>query len=246
MGLCLLTELKGVFDNENLDYLNTVVLYVNAQSQNDDALRFSISPLAGQSLDAIIKDDVAVFYDSNNQFTSPYGRTAKIVGISSLTDDGKQIVDAGMGNYKILVRNSPGLDNMYLGSSISVNLKSLKKSIGLTSINARTGVLQCVGDIANLSNLVEMTSVQLGGAECVGNLASLAKCIKLTLLNINTSGITSSDGTMTPLFAGMVANGRNSGQMRVVSNANLGTAGANVDVVFYPVSPEHPNGYEIA
>lgn len=246
MENCLLTELKGTIENNNLEFFNTMLLYVNGTTQSDDALRFSISPLTGQSLTAIIKDDDAVFYDTNNQFTSPYGNKAVIVGTNCITDDGKQIVDVGPGNYKILVRNAEGLGgSLYLGSAISVNLKSIKKSVGLTILSARVGVLKCVGNISDIADLTELTTAQLGGAECVGDIASLSKCIKLTTVNFNTSGVTSSDSTIYPLLDGMVANGRDSGSMRVTANGNLGTAGASIDVTFYPVSEEHPNGYEI-
>lgn len=239
---CLVTKLKDVVINDNLRYFNTVVAKVDTATQSDDELRFYISPITGKTLDATIRDQAAVFYDTT---FNVYGKSAKIIGHQSLTDDGKQLVYVTAGEYDIHIKNAIDLKYMYLGSGITVDIIGLRGCDGIETLTGRIAPLKCSGDVANLADCTGLITAELGGADCFGDITSLAKCINLTNLDVRTSSITSPNGHIHDLFASMVQiGGRNSGTLKCWVNGNLGTEGTSATATFYPISPEHPNGYE--
>lgn len=245
MGNCLVTKLKSIVDNNNLPYLDTVVISVNADTQSDDLLRFQPSPVSGKSIDVVLMDASKVMYHTDNTFTNVYGNSATLVGNPAVTDDNKNIVDVSQGNYKIHIKGKANIYDLSLGGGMSINLADLQSCLELTSLSARVGTLKCVGDCANLKNCTKLTDLQLGSSDCYGDITSLANLVNLTILDVRTSIIDSPNHSLNDFLDAVVqVGGRNSGIIRIYINGNFGAEGTAIDIQFYPVSSEHPRGWK--
>ena len=244
MENCLVTKLKAIVNNDNLPYFDTVVISVNADTKSDDLLRFGLSSVDGKPIKITIMDSSKVMYHTDNTFTQVYGNSATIIG--STTDDNKQIVDVSEGNYKIHIERKANIKSIYIGAGMSINLINLQSCYELTEMSARVGILKCVGDCANLKDCTKLTELQLGGSDCYGNITSLANLVNLTILDIRTSRIDSPNHKFDDFLDAVVqVGGRSSGTMKIYSNGNLGIEGVVSDFQFYPVSSEHPRGWEM-
>lgn len=239
---CLVTKLHGTVENENLEFLNEVIVEFTSQSPTGtdcfvNALNFSSARIIGDGyiLDSNGANPVKsknVPSDGKLYFSAgryKLGLKDKLVGSNlSLREGGPyKITNVTIDFDKIGTAAYQYIGNLKLsadckGSLNNINASALK-FLYFTPLDGNHTPI--TGELSHFAtNIIEQIHVPL--PQVTVNIGAFAVAIKLTELTVNR---TQCSGELNAMIQGMIANGRKFGTLQYLSGYNSTYEGNKID-----------------
>lgn len=200
MKNCLVTKLKAVVDNNDLEYLGGIEFIVNSESD-----------ITGQVVRSIDTDNARITVIGNGTMTvntSPattYGDGETFV-IPNLA----RTLTFSAGNYKVRIDNKYALADLRFGGVTWKSLNQVKNCNDLTILVVTT-LGYVPGNLSSLEGMTKLTQLALDRTYgYTGNIKSLGKLTSLTSLNItkNSSYASLIEGDVLDFVGEQVKGGR--------------------------------------
>ena len=202
MNNCLVTKLKAVVDNDDLEFFGGIEFTVNSENA-----------ITGQVIRSINTDNarITVIGDGtmtvNTSPSSTYGN-----GETFVVPNLARTITFSAGNYKVRIDNKYALADLRFGR---VNWKSLNqvKNCNEITILAVTMLGYVKGSLSSLEGMTKLTQLQLDRTYgYTGNIKSLGKLTALTKLNLtkNESHDSLIEGDVLDFVSEQVKSGRTS------------------------------------
>lgn len=239
---CLVTKLHGTVENENLEFLNEVIVEFTSQSPTGtdcfiNASNFSSARIIGDGyiLDANGANPVksknvpsdGKLYFSAGQYK--LGLKDKLVGSNvSIREGGaSKVTNVTIDFNKIGTASYQYIGNLRIsadckGSLENINASALKY-LYLTPLDGNNTPI--TGELSHFAtNIIEQILIQL--PQVTVNIEAFAVATKLTELTVNR---TQCSGELNVMIQGMIANGRTFGTLRYLSGHNSTYEGNEID-----------------
>lgn len=174
MNNCLVTKLKAVVDNNDLEYLGGIEFIVNSEKD-----------ITGQIVKSIDTDKARITVIGNGTMTvntspsSTYGN-----GETFVVPNLARTITFSAGNYKVRIDNKYALADLRFGGVAWKSLNQVKNCNDIT-ILAVTMLGYVTGNLSSLEGMTKLTQLSLDRTYgYTGNIKSLGKLTSLTTLNI--------------------------------------------------------------
>lgn len=200
MAQCLVTKLKVVVNNPNLPKAGE--LKWSFSGTWNEGQNFTIKPIEGQAITLEISDGFN-FWESTNR--APYQPETKI---------GKKVI---VSSYKRLIVVAE--DDVSFSGSFTITLLN-KYAISHWRGGVNYDYNKYVKDLAYCSNMENLLNNNIKG-----NIVDMTKWTKLATLDL--AGNHYITGELAELCAGMVANGRRDGTLKISTNTLISVNGVS-------------------
>lgn len=185
MGKCLITKLNGIVNNDNIQKLGE--------------LKFQLLPVSSPTVDTegiILKfsKNTSVAISGNAYFTD-----------SSLSANNGKTVDFTENNIQLIyVSNNDGylsILDKYAIMTLQVSYSKAMLNLDLLKFTNKLETLVCkaLGNISNLGNFKNISTIQIIGDELYGDIKSLKDAANLKILEIESLNITGNISSLSKL-----------------------------------------------
>ena len=247
---CLVTKLKGVVQNDNLDKLNIITFTVYA------GCNFRITPTANITINSTV--GMKCYYGTSNDGQTVTSTTVQHEAEASIDlSAGSEVsIESKYSIYNFAARWDPALNiNIsklaysalhYLyapGSGVTGELSAFKTTPNLTE--AFLGSTNISGNLQNLSNCVGLEKIEIDQTNIGGSITDLGNLINLISINLYRTAVT---GSIEELAAAQVSAGRTSGTLDVTYGAPItynGEPPVDSGRTIITFDSSLPNGYSI-
>lgn len=193
MKNCIVKRLKSTVDNENLPYLDSIVIHAVSDTSADNCGYIAFRTLENSPITIITSGD-GVLSETEEGLS---GSTLKTITFTSV--ESKNIYFS-KGDYNITVRNRNNINRLSFGGSFIFDLTNLKYCKNLNYINGNKNDYNIVfeGNLNEINNCTELVTISFTGqSNIVGNISSISNIIKLR--NLYLSAVSKIEGNLESL-----------------------------------------------